>query len=213
MTAEYSRQAIIADLTAPIADIVKRYPTQRSAIMPALYLAQEKYGFVDETAYLAISEILDVPEIWVFELASFYTLYKNKNIGKYHLQICTNVPCMLHGAYDLLDHLQTRLGINKGDTSTDGLFTLTTVECIGSCDLAPAMMVNETYHTNLSKERVDKLLDQLSRSGITSSVEESKSSVEKSKPSVEENNASTEKGPATGTEPSARNEPSAGNEP
>ncbi|NQZ90766.1 MAG: NAD(P)H-dependent oxidoreductase subunit E [Moritella sp.] len=206
MTAEYSKQAIIADLTAPIADIVKRYPTQRSAIMPALYLAQEKYGFVDETAYLAISEILDVPEIWVFELASFYTLYKNKNIGKYHLQICTNVPCMLRGAYDLLDHLQTRLGINKGDTSTDGLFTLTTVECIGSCDLAPAMMVNETYHTNLSKERVDKLLDQLSRSGITSSVEESK-------PSVEENNTATEKGPATGTEPSARNESSAGNGP
>ena len=206
MTAEYSKQAIIADLTAPIADIVKRYPTQRSAIMPALYLAQEKYGFVDETAYLAISEILDVPEIWVFELASFYTLYKNKNIGKYHLQICTNVPCMLRGAYDLLDHLQTRLGINKGDTSKDGLFTLTTVECIGSCDLAPAMMVNETYHTNLSKERVDKLLDQLSRSGITSSVEESK-------PSVEENNTATEKGPATGTEPSARNESSAGNGP
>ncbi|SQD77813.1 NADH-quinone oxidoreductase subunit NuoE family protein [Moritella yayanosii] len=193
MTAEYSRQAIIADLTAPIADIVKRYPTQRSAIMPALYLAQEKYGFIDETAYQAISEILDVPEIWVFELASFYTLYKNKNIGKYHLQLCTNVPCMLRGAYDLLDHLQTRLGINQGDTSTDGLFTLTTVECIGSCDLAPAMMVNETYHTNLSKERVDKLLDQLSQSSI--------------KPSVEENNAATDKGPSTGTESSAGNGP------
>ncbi|EDM67089.1 NuoE2 NADH I CHAIN E [Moritella sp. PE36] len=207
MTAAYSKQDIIAELTAPIADIVKCYPTQRSAIMPALYLAQDTYGFLDETAYRAIAEILDIPEIWVFELASFYTLYKNKKIGKYNLQLCTNVPCMLRGAYDLLGHLQTRLGINKGDTSTDGLFTLTTVECIGSCDLAPAMMVNETYHTNLSKERVDKLLDQLSQSSIKPSVEESKSSVEKSKPSVEKNNASTDKGPSTGTESSAGNGP------
>ena len=162
MTAAYTRQSIIEDLAGPIAEIVKRYPTRRSAIMPALYLAQEKYDYIDETAYQAISEILDVPEIWVFELASFYTLYNRKEIGKYHLQLCTNVPCMLRGAYDLMDHLQTRLGIKKGETSKDGLFTLTAVECIGSCDVAPAIMFNQTYHNNLSKERLDKILDQLS---------------------------------------------------
>ncbi len=162
MTAAYTRQSIIEDLAGPIAEIVKRYPTRRSAIMPALYLAQEKYDCIDETAYQAISEILDVPEIWVFELASFYTLYNRKEIGKYHLQLCTNVPCMLRGAYDLMDHLQTRLGIKKGETSKDGLFTLTAVECIGSCDVAPAIMFNQTYHNNLSKERLDKILDQLS---------------------------------------------------
>jgi len=163
MTAVYSKQYIIAELTDPIAEITQCYPTQRSAIMPALYLAQDTYGFLDETAYQAISEILDVPEIWVFELASFYTLYKNKSIGKCHLQICTNVPCMLRGAYDMLEHLQTRLGISQGDTSKDGLFTLSTVECIGSCDVAPAMMVNETYHTKLSKQSIDQLLDQLTQ--------------------------------------------------
>ena len=162
MTAAYTRQSIIEDLAGPIAEIVKRYPTRRSAIMPALYLAQEKYECIDETAYQAISEILDVPEIWVFELASFYTMYNRKEIGKYHLQLCTNVPCMLRGAYDLMDHLQTRLGIKKGETSKDGLFTLTAVECIGSCDVAPAIMFNQTYHNNLSKERLDKILDQLS---------------------------------------------------
>ncbi len=162
MTAAYTRQSIIEDLAGPIAEIVKRYPTRRSAIMPALYLAQEKYDCIDETAYQAISEILDVPEIWVFELASFYTLYNRKEIGKYHLQLCTNVPCMLRGAYDLMDHLQTRLGIKKGETSKDGLFTLTAVECIGSCDVAPVIMFNQTYHNNLSKERLDKILDQLS---------------------------------------------------
>ena len=162
MTAAYTRQSIIEDLAGPIAEIVKRYPTRRSAIMPALYLAQEKYDCIDETAYQAISEILDVPEIWVFELASFYTMYNRKEIGKYHLQLCTNVPCMLRGAYDLMDHLQTRLGIKKGETSKDGLFTLTAVECIGSCDVAPVIMFNQTYHNNLSKERLDKILDQLS---------------------------------------------------
>jgi len=192
MTAVYSKQYIIAELTDPIAEITQCYPTQRSAIMPALYLAQDTYGFLDETAYQAISEILDVPEIWVFELASFYTLYKNNNIGKYNLQLCNNVPCMLRGAYDLFAHLQTRLGINKGETSKDGLFTLTAVECIGSCDVAPAMMVNDTYHTNLSKERVDQLLDQLSQADME---------------------PLTGKDPSTRTQPLAGNEPSAGKEP
>ncbi len=162
MTAKTTRQSIVEDLSEPIAEIVKRYPKRRSAIMPALYLAQEKYGCIDETTYQAISQILDVPEIWVFELASFYTLYNRKEIGKYHLQLCTNVPCMLRGTYDLMEHLQSRLGIKNGETSKDGLFTLTAVECIGSCDVAPVIMFNQTYHNNLSKERLDKILDQLS---------------------------------------------------
>jgi len=163
MTAKTTRQSIVEDLSEPIAEIVKRYPKRRSAIMPALYLAQEKYGCIDETTYQAISQILDVPEIWVFELASFYTLYNRKEIGKYHLQLCTNVPCMLRGTYDLMEHLQSRLGIKNGETSKNGLFTLTAVECIGSCDVAPAMMINQSYHNNLSKEQLDKILDGLSQ--------------------------------------------------
>jgi len=193
MTTSYSKQTIIANLSAPIAKIAKCYPTQRSVIMPALYLAQEKYGFLDETAYQAIAEILAVPEIWVFELASFYTLYKNKNIGKCHLQICTNVPCMLRGAYELLEHLQTRLGISKGDTTKDGIFTLTTVECIGSCDVAPAMMVNETYHTKLSKQSIDQLLEQLTQ--------------------AETQSLATDILSLTGNEPPVNNEPSTNKEP
>lgn len=163
MTTKITRQSIVKDLSESIAEIVKRYPKRRSAIMPALYLAQEKYGCIDETTYQAISQILDVPEIWVFELASFYTLYNRKEIGKYHLQLCTNVPCMLRGTYDLMEHLQSRLGIKNGETSKDGLFTLTAVECIGSCDVAPAMMINQSYHNNLSKEQLDKILDGLSQ--------------------------------------------------
>jgi len=162
MSEEYTSQDIINALAEPLAEIKKRYPTKRSAIMPALHLAQDKYGTLDEPTYQAISEMLDVPKIWVFELASFYTLYNDKKIGKYHLQLCTNVSCMLRGVYDLMDHLQTRLGIKKGETTEDGLFTLIAVECIGACDVAPSMMVNQTYYNDLSKERVDKILDQLS---------------------------------------------------
>lgn len=163
MTSDYNKQSIIGDLTGPLSEIEKCYPTKRSAIMPALYLAQEKYGSIDGTAYQAISEMLEVPEIWVFEVASFYSMYNRKEVGKYHLQLCTNVSCMLRGAYDLMAHLQSRLGIEKGETTRDGLFTLSIVECIGSCDVAPSMMINQTYHNNLSKERVDKILDQLSQ--------------------------------------------------
>jgi len=204
MTAEYSKQNIIAELTAPIAEITKCYPTQRSAIMPALYLAQDTYGFLDEIAYLAISEILDVPEIWVFELASFYTLYKNKNMGKCHLQICTNVPCMLRGAYDMLEHLQTRLGINKGETSKDGLFTLSTVECIGSCDVAPAMMVNETYHTKLSKQSIDQLLDQLTQAETESLATDILS--------LTQNKSSENNKPLANKQPLTKSEPTTGQE-
>lgn len=198
MTAGYSRESIIADLEAPITDIRKCYATRRSAIMPALYLAQERYGFIDETAYQAISQILDVPEIWVFELASFYTLYNHKQTGKYHLQLCTNVPCMLCGAYDLMDHLQTRLGIKNGETSQDGLFTLTTVECIGSCDVAPAMMVNQTYHSNLSKAQVDKLIDQLTEVAEEPSAREEL--LARKEPSAKKG-SSTNKESSTGIEP------------
>lgn len=199
MTSVYSKQNIIAELSAPITEISKCYPTQRSVIMPALYLAQEKYGFLDETAYQAIAEMLEVPQIWVFELASFYTLYKNKTIGKCHLQLCTNVPCMLRGAYEILEHLQNRLGINQGDTSKDGIFTLSTVECIGSCDVAPAMMVNESYHTQLSKQNIDQLLEQLTQAETQSLATDMQSLMNDA--SSTNKQPSIQQKPATGQEP------------
>ena len=167
MTVEYTEKIIIADLTDPIVEICKRYPTKRSAIMPALFLAQEKYGTVDETSYKAIAEILDIPQIWISEVASFYTMYNRKAVGKHHLQLCTNVSCMLLGAYELRDYLQEKLSINNGDATSDGLFTFSCVECIGSCDVAPAMMINQAYHENLSKEKLDDIIAQLSEMETT----------------------------------------------
>ena len=161
MTTEPTIATVKADLADSIHEIMTHYPKNRSAIMPALYLAQEKYGTVDGVVYQAIAEILDVPEIWVFEVASFYHMYNREKLGKYHLQLCTNVSCMLLGAYDVLDHLERRLAIQEGATTPDGLFTLSSVQCIGACDRAPVMMINERYHDNLTNERMDEILDSL----------------------------------------------------
>ncbi|MGE4610491.1 MAG: NAD(P)H-dependent oxidoreductase subunit E [Paracoccaceae bacterium] len=163
MTTDRNIASICADLADEVQKVAKRYPSKRSAIMPALYLAQDKYGCVDEVVYQAISEMLDVPEIWVFEVASFYSMYNRKELGKYHIQFCTNVSCMLLGADDVLADIQKRLGIEAGETTNDRLFTLSHVECIGACDVAPVMIVNEKYYNNLTNERAAEILDQLEK--------------------------------------------------
>jgi NADH-quinone oxidoreductase subunit E len=150
-----------SDLAGPVREIVARYPQARSAIMPALYLAQEKYGHVDGTVYKAISELLDVPEIWVFEVASFYTMFAREPRGTFHIQLCDNLSCMLLGADHMRACLEHRLGIQAGQTSKDGMFTLSLVECIGSCDVAPAMMINQDQYSNLDEAKLTDILDQL----------------------------------------------------
>ncbi|MBL4874573.1 MAG: NAD(P)H-dependent oxidoreductase subunit E [Rhodobacteraceae bacterium] len=161
MTTDRNIASITAEMADEVKEVAKRYPSKRSAIMPALYLAQDKYGTVDEVVYQAISEMLDVPEIWVFEVASFYSMYNRKELGKYHIQFCTNVSCMLLGADEVLANIKNRLGIETGETTDDRLFTLSSVECIGACDVAPVMIVNEKYYNNLTDGRVAEILDQL----------------------------------------------------
>ncbi len=149
------------DLREKIREISKRYPDMRSAIMPALYLAQEKYGYLTREAMEEVAEILGIPPVAVYEVATFYTMYNKEPVGKYHIQVCTNVSCMLLGAETLVDHLRKRLGIDVGETTKDGLFTLSTVECLGSCGTAPVMQINDTYYEDLTKEKVDEIIKTL----------------------------------------------------
>ena len=149
------------DLKERIEAIMGRYPTRRSAIMPALCLAQESGDLLRGDILKDIADVLDVPEIWVYEVTSFYSMLNTEPVGKFHIQLCTNVSCLLSRSTPLLEHLKSRLQIGEGDTTADGLFTLTTVECLGSCDTAPVLMVNEVYHENMSEERIDTLLGQL----------------------------------------------------
>lgn len=141
--------------------MVGRYQTRRSAIMPALALVQETVDSLNGDTLMEVADILEVPEIWVFEVATFYEMFHTEAVGKFHFQLCTNVSCMLAQAEQLMQHLESRLQISRGDTTADGMFSLTTVECLGSCDTAPVMMVNRDYHENLNEQRIDELLDRL----------------------------------------------------
>ena len=136
-----------------------RYPERRSAIMPALMIAQKEHGHLPGPVLEDVAEILGVERVWVYELATFYTLFHTEPIGRFHLQLCDNVSCMLCGSEALLKHLETTLGIRKGETTPDGAFTLSTVECLGACEMAPVMQVGDDYHGNLDPARLDALLE------------------------------------------------------
>jgi NADH-quinone oxidoreductase subunit E len=137
------------------------YPDRRSAIMPALLIAQRAQGHLPAEVLEEVADILGVERIWVYELATFYTLFHTEPVGLFHLQLCDNVSCLLRGAEALLRHMEERLGVPRGGTTPDGLFTLTTVECLGACEMAPVMQVGDDYHGNLDAARVDRLLDTL----------------------------------------------------
>lgn len=154
-----------------IEEAAARYPDQRSAIMPALLIAQEEHGHLPGPVLEEVADILKVARIWVYELATFYTLFHTEPVGMFHLQLCDNVSCMLCGSEELLNHLETVLGIRKGETTPDGLFTLSTVECLGACEMAPVMQVGDDYHANLDVARINALLDSLRATVGAPSVE------------------------------------------
>ncbi|HEY3252117.1 MAG TPA: NAD(P)H-dependent oxidoreductase subunit E [Ignavibacteria bacterium] len=145
--------------------IRKHYPTPQAALMPALWLAQEQFGWISEDVMKYVGEVLNIPYETVLGVAEFYTMYNKKPVGKYHLQVCTNVSCMLCGGYDIFDYISERLGIKKNETTPDGKFTLSEAECLGSCGTAPMMQVNNYYEENLTKENIDYLLKKLSKQG------------------------------------------------
>jgi NADH-quinone oxidoreductase subunit E len=142
-------------------EIISHYPVRRSAILPALYIAQEEHGYVtdDDVKYLA--ERLDMRVNEVEEVVTFYTMYSRKPIGKYKLQVCRTISCMLLGAGQITEQIGHKLDIGVGETTPDGKFTLTEVECLGYCDLAPCLQVNFDYHEKVTPERVDEILTQL----------------------------------------------------
>jgi|TARA_B100001971_G_C17895309_1_gene385193 NADH-quinone oxidoreductase subunit E len=161
MTAVSATEFMTEDMRREIKEIIKRYPKRRSAIMPSLFLAQEEHGYLPDEVLLEVAGVLDVPEIWVYEIATFYTMFNTEPVGRFHIKLCTNVSCLLLEAGSLLPHLEKRLGITCGGTTDDGLFTLSIVECLGSCGTAPVMQINKTYYENLSTQRIDQILDEL----------------------------------------------------
>ena len=142
----------------------KRYPEgfESSLTIPCLRRIQEERGYVSETDIDELVEYLGVPRIQVEEVLEFYTQFRRKPIGAFHLQVCHNVSCTMRGAERMIEHLHERLGIVAGQTTADGKFTLSRVECLGSCGTAPMMMVNDSYRENLTEANLDAMLEELS---------------------------------------------------
>jgi NADH-quinone oxidoreductase subunit E len=144
-----------------IAELKDKFPKRRSAILPAMHVVLEEVGFHNRDIVRQVADLLELSEMEVNETLSFYTYFPREGVGKYHIQVCTNVSCMLLGAEQLLEYLEQKLGIKAGQTTPDGLFTLSVVECLGSCGTAPVMQINQDYHEKLTKAKVDQILDAL----------------------------------------------------
>lgn len=141
--------------------ILSRYPSREAGVLPALYLAQREFGYLSDEVISYISNLLDIPKVRVYGVASFYTMFNKKPVGKYLIQVCQNISCAMLGAEGLFNYLSEKLGIKEGETTADGMFTLIKVECLGACGEAPVMQINDRYYGNLTKEKVDKILTEM----------------------------------------------------
>ncbi|MCC7442213.1 MAG: NADH-quinone oxidoreductase subunit NuoE [Bdellovibrionales bacterium] len=139
-----------------------RYPSKVALLLPSLHAAQEEYGWLPPEVMDEVAAYIGIHPAQVREVASFYTMYNLKPVGKTHIKICTNVACSLRGAEGLIKHCEKRLGIKPGETTKDHRFTVHEEECLGACGTAPAMMLNDDYHENLDVRRLDEILDKLS---------------------------------------------------
>src|ERR1017187_6742956 len=154
---EFSPEAL-----ALVKRIIKRYPEgkQKSAILPVLHLAQAEFqGWLSPAVMDYVASLLNILPIEVYEVASFYSMFNLKPVGKCLIEVCRTGPCWLMGAEDVVRHIEKKLGIKDGETTKDGMFTLKTVECLAACGSAPMMQIGETYHEKLSLEKVDSILN------------------------------------------------------
>lgn len=143
--------------------IVKNYPEghKAAAVLPVLDLAQRQNGWLPISAMNKVAEVLQVPPMRVYEVATFYTMYNRKPVGKYHIQVCTTTPCMLRNSDSILEAIQKKLGIKVGETTPDKLFTLIEVECLGACVNAPMVQINDNYYEDLTPKDIEEIIDEL----------------------------------------------------
>ncbi|QDK44321.1 NAD(P)H-dependent oxidoreductase subunit E [Bdellovibrio sp. ZAP7] len=136
-----------------------RYEAKESAIIPSLYIAQkENSGFITPDIIRHLSQVMDIPEARINEVFKFYTMFNQEPVGKYHVQVCTNISCALEGGREMASHICKELGVKLNEVTADGRFTVSKVECLGSCGTAPMMQVNDTYHEKLTPESAMNLL-------------------------------------------------------
>jgi NADH-quinone oxidoreductase subunit E len=147
---------------AKVQEIINRYPEgkHKSALMPILHLAQEQWGWLSAETMDYVAGLLKLEPIEVYEVATFYTMYNLKPVGKHVFEVCHTGPCMLRGSDDIIEYIKEKLGIGVGETTADGLFTLKTAECLGACGYAPMMQLGKHYKEHLTKERIDQIVEE-----------------------------------------------------
>jgi len=150
------------ELGARFDKLVTIYPAKRSALIPMLLYAQDEVGYISEAVIQEIAKRLDIFDLDVRSVLSYYSMLRTKPAGTYNIQVCTNISCMLRGGYEILDHCKAKLGIGHKQVTADGKFSLEEVECIGACCWAPAMQVNYDFHDELTPAKVDEILAEYS---------------------------------------------------
>ena len=138
-----------------------RYPTKKALTLPVLWLAQDQFGWISPEVMTYVASLLELPVSHIYGVVTFYTMFNARPVGRYHVQVCTNVSCQLRGAEKLIAHVCERLNVARGETTSDKKFTVSEVECLGSCGTAPMMQVNDDYYENLSPEVLDEILAKL----------------------------------------------------
>ena len=143
--------------------VAARYPNKMAACLPALHMAQQEFGITSPETCEVVARELDLPAAHVWGVATFYTMYNKTAVGKYHVQVCTNIGCMLRGGYDVLRRLEQVLGVRAGETTADGKFTLSEVECLAACGSAVCVQVNEEYSEGMDPAKAERLVEELRR--------------------------------------------------
>ena len=150
-----------------IDQILSRYPVKRSALIPLLYVAQRDQGYVSEAVMQEIARLLGITPPQVYETVTFYTMFNLKPVGKFHIQVCKSLMCALVGSDTLIGWMKTKLGIAPGESTTDGLFTLSAVECLAACGTGPMMQINEDYYERVTEDKLDRILADLRSTGTS----------------------------------------------
>lgn len=144
-------------------EIATHYPDRRASLLPALWIASREFGFISQDTMEYLAELVGVPYPRVYEVVTFYTMYQRKQPGKYHLQVCHTLSCHLRGADELKKYVEEKLGLKPGETSPDGLFSYSPVECLGSCHTAPVVRINDDYHENMDLEQFDTMIQEMKK--------------------------------------------------
>lgn len=140
-------------------EILTRYDSKRSALLPVLHLAQDEFGYLSTRVIEYVAQLMDLTPAQVLEVVSFYNMFHRKPVGEHHLQFCMTLSCWMEGSHQLLKNTCARLGIKPGEVTPDGKFSIAKVECLGSCGSAPVVQINETYYENLTPEKLNRLIN------------------------------------------------------